>query len=176
MADELLDQVDKNDNVIGTVWRSDAHGNPNLMHREVGVCVFNHNSEVLLAQRAFSKKNDPGAWMMAAAGHPISGEEPLDAIKKEIKEELGLSINPIFYGKNLLTHKHGKKKTERRWFWLYYVILDNYPELRLQESEVNDIAWVKVRDLEKFASKNKYNLRGYTHKKIIEIAKFLKII
>jgi len=176
MADELLDQVDKDDNVIGTVWKNHAHGNPDIIHREVGICLFNKKNEILLAQRSFEKKVDPGAWMMASAGHPGSGEDLEISVNRELFEELGFEVKPIFYGKNLITHKIRGKRWESRFFYLYYAVLDDYPKLNLQKEEVNDAKWVKLDDLETFAKKNKYDLNGYTHKKIVEIAKYLKLI
>ena len=57
--------------------------------------------------------------------------------------------------------------------------VENYEALvfidGLQKSEINDAKWVKVQDLSKFAIDNKYNLNSNSHKKIIEIAKFLKL-
>ena len=175
MADELLDQVDKDDNVIGTVWKSEAHRDLNIIHREVAVCLFSKKGEVLLAQRSFDKKNDPGAWKMTSAGHPLSGESPETAVKRELFEELGINVDPVFYGKYFSSHNIQGENQESRFTWLYYALLDEYPKTVLQKSEINDAKWVKVQDLSKFAIDNKYNLNSNSHKKIIEIAKFLKL-
>ena len=61
MSDELIDQVDENDEIIGSIFKSQAHQNPSLIHREVAIVVFNKKGEVLLQQkndRPWSLEND----------------------------------------------------------------------------------------------------------------------
>lgn len=55
MDDELLDLVDDHDVVVGGVWKSKAHQDPTLIHREVAVIVFSNKKEVLLQQRSQKK-------------------------------------------------------------------------------------------------------------------------
>lgn len=92
--DELLDLVNEKDEVIGEVWKSEAHRDPAKFHREVAIVVFNNKREVLLQQRSFKKSHDPGQWKITAAGHVGKGEKPEDAVKRELEEELGLKIVP----------------------------------------------------------------------------------
>ena len=58
MDDELLDLVDENDNIIGEVLKSHANSDPKLIHREAAIAVFNTKGEVLLQQRALTKRNN----------------------------------------------------------------------------------------------------------------------
>src|SRR3989344_5920035 len=95
--DELLDLVNEEDEVIGTVWRSEAHKNPSKIHREIAVAVFNHKGEVLIQQRSMKKTNDPGEWKITAAGHVASGENPKDSAEREVLEELGIKVKPILF-------------------------------------------------------------------------------
>ena len=39
-GEEIFDRVDRDDRVIGKVLRSEAHGNPDLIHRVAHVLVF----------------------------------------------------------------------------------------------------------------------------------------
>lgn len=173
MADELLDQVDKNDNVIGTVWKSQAHGNPEIIHREIAFAVFSKQGEVLLQQRSANKTNDPHAWKLTVAGHVGAGENPESAAKRELKEELGFDAKPIFYNKTYISQQ---KFNESRFFYVYYSLLDNLPKLSIDYDEVADAKWVKLNELDSFSKNNDYDLNGWSHKTIIEIAKFLKLI
>lgn len=84
--EELLVLVDKRDNIIGTVPRSEAHGNPELVHREVTIFLFNSNKETLLGQRSLKKKHAPGKWDNACSGHVNPGEEPKETAERELKE------------------------------------------------------------------------------------------
>jgi isopentenyl-diphosphate delta-isomerase len=176
MVDELLDLVDKNDNVVGTVWRSNAHKNPDLLHREVGIILFNNKNEILLQQRSFNKKNSPGSWKITAAGHPMAGEDPEIAIKRELFEELGVNVNPVFYKKIFSTHNKIGENQESRFFWIYYAVLNRDPKIRIKKSEVNATEWVSLKEMKEFSQNHVYNLNGDFHKIITELALKLKII
>ena len=173
MADELLDQVDKNDKVIGTVWKSQAHGNPDIIHREIAFVVFNKNGEVLLQQRSAKKTNDPLGWKLTAAGHVGKGEDPKIAASRELKEELGVEAEPIYFNKVFISQQ---EYNESRFFYVYYSLLDNSPRLVIDENEVEDAKWVKIEKLDDFAKTNNYDSNGWSHKTIIEIAKYIKLI
>jgi len=176
MTDELLDQVDKNDIVIGTVWKSEAHKNIKIIHREVAGVVFNNKGEVLLQQRSFDKKNDPGVWKITAAGHPVAGESPAIAISRELNEELGFDTEFIFFNKSYLEHNKVGENCEARFVWVYYSIINYYPKLVLQTSEVNDAKWVKLTDLEEFSKNNNFRFEDNSTKMLIEICKKLKML
>jgi len=168
--DELLDLVDENDRVIGTVWKSKAHQNPKLFHREVAIAVFTKAGKVLLQQRSMNKVNDPGAWKVSAAGHAGAGENPKQAIAREVKEELGLEVKPIYFNKDFTTYKN----KESRFTWMYYSVLDKETSLRFDKEEVMDAKWVDINALEEFAKNNDYSLNSTSHKMIMELKDFLK--
>jgi len=169
MNDELLDLVDEKDEIIGTVWKNQAHQNPKLIHREVAIAVYNDQNKVLLQQRSMNKSNNPGAWKMAAAGHVGSGETPLDAINREVKEELGLTLNPVYYKKVFNTHED----KEARFTWVYYALVKGEPNITLDPSEVMDYAWVEIDKLNEFAMDHNYDVKGLSHLTILEIFKEL---
>ena len=52
--------------------------------------VMNSKGEVLLAQRVFDKKHDPGKWGPAVAGTVEKGEDYDSNMLKEAGEEVGL--------------------------------------------------------------------------------------
>lgn len=176
VTDELLDLVNENDEIIGTIWKSEAHKDIKKIHREIRLFVFDKLGNVLLQQRALTKKNGPGSWGETAAGHVNIGEDPSIAAKREIKEELGIDINPFFYKKVFDIHSKDNENEESRFTYIYFSKLTKHPKLILQKSEVNDAKWVKVKDLEHFAKNNIYSLIGISHECIIEIANKLKII
>lgn len=162
MADELLDLVDENDKIIGEVWMSQAHKNPKLIHREVAIAVFNKKGEVLLQRRGLKKRIDPGIWTITAAGHVGRGEDPKEAAKRELKEEIGIEVEPTFLAKVFR-----KRNTEARFFWVYYAILENKQVVNSNE-EVEDTRWVRVEYLEKFSKQNAYFLQSGSHEMITQ--------
>ena len=66
---EIFDVVDENDKVIGQARRGEAHRNKKLIHRSVGVLVFNKKGELFLQQRSATKDTDPLKWTISASGH-----------------------------------------------------------------------------------------------------------
>ena len=67
--EELFDVVDEKDEIIGLAKRGEVHLNPRLMHRSVGVVVFNKKGEIFLQKRSISKDVDPGKWTISCSGH-----------------------------------------------------------------------------------------------------------
>ena len=84
--DELFDLVDGNDVVIGTVKRKDAHSNPALIHRAVGILVFNQKGQLFLQKRSQTKDTYPGYWTISASGHLKPGETYRQAALRELNE------------------------------------------------------------------------------------------
>ena len=92
VSEELLDVVDKNDQVIGVKKRGEIHAQ-GLMHRSVHILVFNSNAELFIQKRSMSKDNEPGLWDSSAAGHVDSGEDYHCCAIRELGEELGIYVS-----------------------------------------------------------------------------------
>jgi isopentenyldiphosphate isomerase len=63
-----------------------------LWHRTAHIWVYTRPSSLLLQKRGKNKDSHPGLWDVSAAGHIDAGETPLQCAKRELMEELGLSI------------------------------------------------------------------------------------
>ncbi|MEP6937486.1 MAG: 16S rRNA (adenine(1518)-N(6)/adenine(1519)-N(6))-dimethyltransferase RsmA [Chthoniobacterales bacterium] len=88
---ELFPVVDENDRLLRLAPRAEVHGN-NLRHRAVHIYVFNARGELFLQKRSRYKDRYPGAWDSSAAGH-LEGRETYDeAARRELEEELGISL------------------------------------------------------------------------------------
>jgi 16S rRNA (adenine1518-N6/adenine1519-N6)-dimethyltransferase len=88
---ETLPIVDKNDRILGYASRSQAHGN-NLLHRAVHILIFNEAGDVYLQQRSRWKDRHPLKWDSSAAGHVAARESYDETARRELKEELGISV------------------------------------------------------------------------------------
>ncbi len=88
---EMLEVVDKDGNVQRLAKRSDVHGNPALLHRVVHVLVFDRNGRLLMQKRSMDKDVAPGKWDTSVGGHVNPGETVIEAAKREMAEELGIS-------------------------------------------------------------------------------------
>ncbi len=66
---EIFDVVDEEDKVIGRATRGEVHQNKRLIHRSVGVVIFNSRGEIFLQQRSKTKDTDPLKWTISCTGH-----------------------------------------------------------------------------------------------------------
>ncbi len=90
---ELFDIVDESDNVVGRATRREVHGNINLIHRSVGILIFNQKNELFLQQRSKTKDTDPFKWTISASGHVMVGDSYEITAVRELEEELGVKIS-----------------------------------------------------------------------------------
>ncbi len=169
MADELLDLVNKKDEVIGEVWKSAAHKDPTLIHREVSVLLFNKEGETLLQQRGMKKLINPGQWQIAACGHIGKGEEPLEAAKRETEEEMSIKVEPIFAYKYFKT----SKDRESRFFYVYYAFIPKDTKIVMNDNEVMAAKWLKLSDIGEFIAKNNFGTDSY--KELVYLIDKLKL-
>ena len=88
--DELMDVVDRNDNVIGSAGRDEIH-QKGLCHRSVHVFLVDGQARIYLQKRTLIKREHPGRWDSSASGHVLKGEPYGDAAKRELIEELGIA-------------------------------------------------------------------------------------
>jgi isopentenyldiphosphate isomerase len=89
--EEVFEIVDEAGRVIGTAPRSRCHGDPSLAHRSVHVFVFNGRGDLYLQKRSTRKDIQPGKWDTSVGGHLRPGESYLEAARRELEEELGVS-------------------------------------------------------------------------------------
>jgi len=89
-GEELFDEVDESDAVLGPQPRAFIHVN-NLRHRAIHILLFNAAGELFLQKRSPWKDLNPSLWDSSAAGHVDSGETYHEAAGRELQEELGVS-------------------------------------------------------------------------------------
>jgi isopentenyldiphosphate isomerase len=91
MAEEIFDVVNERDEVVGQETRRKVH-QTGLKHRAVHVLVFNRRGEVFLQKRSMTKDTAPGKWDSSASGHLDTGEDYDACAVRELREEIGLTI------------------------------------------------------------------------------------
>ncbi|MEW5743858.1 MAG: NUDIX domain-containing protein [Nitrospirota bacterium] len=91
----MLEIVDEEGRTLGTVPRTEVHGNPALLHKVVHVLVFNDNGELLLQKRSMKKEVAAGKWDTSVGGHVAPLEDLLLAAQREMEEELGVLSEDI---------------------------------------------------------------------------------
>jgi len=92
---ELVVLVDEQNNQIGTASKDTVHSDHTPLHRGFSLFLFNKNRELFLTRRADTKKTFPGIWTNTVCGHPAPNEDVVDAAKRRLKDELGLTVDDI---------------------------------------------------------------------------------
>jgi len=143
--EEVLDLVDEKDNVIGSIPISKANSDPKLIHREVAVIIYDNKNRVLIQQRGFTKKLDPGIWTVTCAGHVTKGLTPLEAVHMELKEEVGFDTELKFIEKEF-----NQIPTESRFFYWY---LGKFPKraiIKMERGKVINTKFISKSEINQF--------------------------
>ena len=83
--------VDESDREVGYLDRARCHAGGGVLHRAFSLLIFNDEGELLLQQRAASKRLWPLYWSNSCCSHPHRAESMQTAIHRRLGEELGLS-------------------------------------------------------------------------------------
>jgi isopentenyl-diphosphate Delta-isomerase len=127
--------VDTQDQQIGAKSRDTLTYDD--IYRVSALWVTNSNGDVLLAQRTWGKRHDPGKWGPAAAGTVEVGETYESNVYKEAEEEIGLTGYTFAEGP-----KRFYEDVYRFWTQWYTVIVDkDVKEFVKQDEEVEALAW-----------------------------------
>lgn len=138
-----LPVVNEQDEIIGFEDRENP--NPQNITRVSALWITDKDGNILLAQRAFTKKNHPGVWGPAVAGTVEEGETYESNIIKESEEEIGLvDFTPALGPKKRVSSGH-----EYFCQWFTAVVEHDYP-FKKQDDEVEEIKWYARNEIENF--------------------------
>ncbi|NOX71171.1 MAG: NUDIX domain-containing protein, partial [Candidatus Micrarchaeota archaeon] len=145
ISHDMIDYIDKENNVIGPVPKDEAH-KKGLLHRAVWIIVINEKGEILIQKRHKKKRISPGFWDLSATGHVDSGETYDEAAKRELSEELGIedTLEKIEDGLFVFDHKNGLKDRE---LYRIYLCKSDGP-FKMQEDEIEEIRFVSPEELD----------------------------
>lgn len=88
---EMFPLVDEQGNITGAATRGECHNGSKLLHPVVHLHVFNSKGELYLQKRPAWKDIQPGKWDTAVGGHIDLGESVEIALRREVREELGIT-------------------------------------------------------------------------------------
>ena len=138
---EVFDVVNVNDKVVGRATRREVHQNKNLIHRSIGVAVFNSNKKLFLQRRSMTKDTDSLLWTISCSGHVFTGENYEETARRELMEELGIERAVI----NLLSKYLYMGERETEMVTLYKVNYDG--EIILQFEEILEGKFFSMEEL-----------------------------
>lgn len=149
---ELWDVLDEYGNPTGKIVRRDEKLGENEFHLGVHVWIINSGNEILIQQRQSDRTFAPGMWAVHG-GKAVSGETSLQASIRELKEELGICINPD----NLEGPVRYERKSNHEFCDIYVLRQDiSLKEIKLQKEEVKDIKWVTNAELQQMMRVNSF--------------------
>ena len=94
--EELVVLVDKKNKRIGTATKADIHTGNTPLHRAFSVFLFDTNGRLLLQQRSKKKKTWPLVWSAGCCGHPSPQESSVEAARRRLSFELGITDALIY--------------------------------------------------------------------------------
>lgn len=90
---EMFDVLDENGNKIGIQKSKEECYRDGHWFRSVHIWIINNKKEILLQKRSPNKSTFANMWAVSVSGHVQAGESSMNTVIREIKEELGLTVN-----------------------------------------------------------------------------------
>ena len=142
--EELVDIYDENKNKTGiTKIRHKDIIEPGEYIIGVQAIIINSNGKILISQRADNKKILPSKWE-CNGGAVSSGENLLDALERELMEELGIQIDKD-KARFLKTAKNENVFKE-----IFVFKMDiSIDDISFKDKEAKDAKWVSIDEFTK---------------------------
>ena len=108
-----------------------------LYHLTVSAWIVNSQGQYLLSRR-HPQKTYPLCWE-CTGGSVLTGEDSLNGAVREVREELGIILNPL---KAEMIYQIRREDVQDFYdVWLFHADID-ISEIKMQETEVISIQWV----------------------------------
>lgn len=91
MKEEWFPLVNEEGETIGKATRKECHSGSKKLHPVVHLHIFNEAGELYLQKRSMDKDIQPGKWDTAVGGHIGLGETVEEALRREVREEVGIT-------------------------------------------------------------------------------------
>lgn len=91
MKEEWFPIVNEAGETVGKASRRECHCGSKQLHPVVHLHIFNEAGALYLQKRSLTKDIQPGKWDTAVGGHIDYGEHVDEALRREAREELGIS-------------------------------------------------------------------------------------
>ena len=142
---EIFDVFDETHRRVGQARRLEVHRS-GLLHQAVHIVVTrDEGRQVLLQQRAASKRIAPNAWDLSCAEHLQPGETFREGAVRGLREELALEVDAddlILVRPMQLFRRKYDDYEDNEWIELFRYQLRDGQMIRPHPDEVAQIKWV----------------------------------
>ncbi len=143
MNEDDLILVNIFDEQVGTMGKAQAHREGRL-HRAFSVFLY-HGNEMLIQQRALHKYHSGGLWANSCCSHPREGETLDDAVRRRLKQELGVSCECEELFSFVYRHRFHASLYEYEYDHVF--VGEYYGDPMPDPDEAVDVRWVDVDEL-----------------------------
>lgn len=150
--DEILEVVDQNDKVIGTMSWGEAN-RKNMINRAARILVFDNENNVLVQRRSLTKAKYPGMWDVGVSETLKVGEGYDAAAARGVKEELGIKKQPVFMFSFFSDLPYSK-----RMYHVYSCVCDG--KIKPDKEEVEEVKFITLADLKKMLKAEAFTPTG----------------
>ena len=144
---ERLIRVNSRDEPLGFLEKRACHDGGGLLHRAFSLFVRNAAGELLLQRRHSSKRLWPDYWSNTCCSHPRAGEEMDAAVRRRLREEVGLTADLRFAFKFEYRAEFGDAGVEHELCWVYVGETTDAPTINT--SEIGAWRWIAPADLDR---------------------------
>lgn len=169
---ELIDILDENGNKTGNTSTIKELHKSGKWHKVVGIIIYGFNKKLLMQQRSLNEISDPGKWDISAAGHVNSGETGIEAVKRELSEEIGLNLEEnqielfMSYKKEVNNKTVNKKHLED--IYIAQIDAESINEFTIQNEEVEQVKWFSINELKELIQNDKLKSRNNMYEKLFK--------
>ena len=163
--EEKLDVLNERGEFTGNVATREECHREGLWHRAVYGFIIDKNSNVLLQKRSKYKKLWPNKWDVTVGGHVDAGEFGRQALIREVKEELGISINDddIKYLVGSTSINEQGNIINKHYNECYLITKNiDISDIKIQKEEVSEVRYFSKDELLKRISNNYEDLAEKT--------------
>lgn len=166
---ESLILVDEHDVAIGTAEKIDTH-RKGLLHRAFSLFIYCADKKMFLLQkRSKEKYHSGGKWSNSCCSHPYKSETWFESLQRAVCDELNLSLyinkdiyckssdSPVYLDKTLFfagsfiySSKYDELSEHELDYVFIYVVDSAFNEINTNPSEVSEIKWLTIDEIEKW--------------------------
>jgi len=124
-----------------------------LPHLSVACIIINKKGEILIIRRSKDNYLFPGYYSIPA-GHLDYGKTPLDQVKQEVKEEVGIEVDEVkrIFEDQFFIDNYG------HFVYVYLCKLDSDPKLNISpdELDIEGSKFIQIKDLVDMINREKF--------------------